>query len=114
MTVSYLSLFYTRFEFGRRLSLFYGQAAVGGALGGILSYLVFSMFPDRHAGGDDGPTSSWKNWQVLFLVEGVLTIVTAVIGFFWLPHSVETAWFLTPEERQYASLRIIRDRSEQA
>ena len=41
VTVSYLSLFYTRFEFGRRLSLFYGQAAVGGALGGVVSYLVF-------------------------------------------------------------------------
>jgi MFS family permease len=108
VTVSYLSLFYTRFEFGRRLSLFYGQAAVGGALGGVLSYLVFSMFPDRH---DDH--SKWQSWQVLFLLEGVLTSLIAIVGYFWLPHSVETAWFLTPEERQYAFFRIIKDRSAQ-
>ncbi|KAF1958437.1 MFS general substrate transporter [Byssothecium circinans] len=114
VTVSYLSLFYTRFEFGRRLSLFYGQAAVGGALGGILSYAVFSMFPDAHddhGTGDGGHNSRWQNWQVLFLLEGVLTAVTAIAGYFWLPHTVETAWFLTPEERKYASSRIIEDRS---
>lgn len=114
VTVSYLSLFYTRFEFGRRLSLFYGQAAVGGALGGVLSYLVFSMFPDAH--DDDGKhtKAGWQNWQVLFVLEGVLTIVTAIIGYFWLPHTVETAWFLTPQEREYASSRVIRDREAQA
>jgi hypothetical protein len=113
--VTYLSLFYTRFEFGRRLSLFYGQAAVGGALGGIISYFVFSHFPGKaddngdHAHDD----ASWQSWQVLFLFEGLLTVIVAILGYFWLPHNVETAWFFTPEERQYASQRIIRDRSEQ-
>ncbi len=33
-TVSYLSLFYTRYEFGVRLGFFYGQTAVAGVLGG--------------------------------------------------------------------------------
>jgi MFS family permease len=115
--VSYLSLFYTRFEFGRRLSLFYGQAAVGGALGGLLSYLVFSHFPkdleDHHGENDPEHNSRWQSWQVLFLLEGSLTMIVAVIGYFWLPHSIETAWFLTPEERQYASQRIIQDRLSQ-
>jgi hypothetical protein len=50
---------------------------------------------------------------VLFLLEGTLTIVVAFIGYFWLPHSIETAWFLTPEERQYASARVVRDRDIQ-
>lgn len=111
VTVTYLSLFYTRFEFGRRLSLFYGQAAVGGALGGIISYLVFSHFRDEN--DVPGPSSAWRPWQVLFLLEGSLTIVFAFAGYFWLPHSVETAWFLTPEERQYASFRVLRDRDMQ-
>lgn len=118
VTVSYLSLFYTRFEFGRRLSLFYGQAAVGGALGGIISYLVFSHFPDiHHDHGDEGDpelNQRWQSWQVLFLLEGSLTIIVAVAGYFWLPHSAETAWFLTPEERAYASSRVIRDRMAQS
>jgi MFS family permease len=117
VTVSYLSLFYTRFEFGRRLSLFYGQAAVGGALGGVLSYVVFSHFPGGpHGHGeerDEEPRKEWQSWQVLFMLEGSLTIIVAATGYFWLPHSAETAWFLTPEERRYASQRIIRDRASQ-
>jgi MFS family permease len=117
VTVSYLSLFYTRFEFGRRLSLFYGQAAVGGALGGVLSYVVFSHFPggphDHGKERDEEPRKEWQSWQVLFMLEGSLTIIVAATGYFWLPHSAETAWFLTPEERRYASQRIIRDRASQ-
>ncbi|KAJ4361854.1 hypothetical protein N0V83_010795 [Neocucurbitaria cava] len=111
VTVAYLSLFYTRFEFGRRLSLFYGQAAVGGALGGIISYVVFSRFHDENKGAE--LNTKWRPWQVLFLLEGCLTVIVAFMGYFWLPHSVETAWFLTPQERQYASLRVIRDRDGQ-
>ncbi|OAK99244.1 MFS general substrate transporter [Phaeosphaeriaceae sp. SRC1lsM3a] len=110
VTVTYLSLFYTRFEFGRRLSLFYGQAAVGGSLGGIISYLVFSRFKDdgEHA------NSKWHPWQLLFLLEGLLTMGVALVGYFWLPHNAATAWFLTPQEREYASSRILRDRETQS
>ncbi|USP78679.1 hypothetical protein yc1106_05953 [Curvularia clavata] len=110
VTVTYLSLFYTRFEFGRRLSFFYGQAAVGGALGGLLSYLVFSRF-----GADRQDTKTgYKPWQVLFLLEGCLTVIIAVIGYFWLPHSADKAWFLAPEERRYACSRVIQDRDLQS
>jgi hypothetical protein len=111
VTVTYLSLYYTRFEFGKRLSLFYGQAAVGGALGGIISYMVFSRF---HEPEGDQKGSAWRPWQVLFLLEGSLTMVVALAGYFILPHSVETAWFLTPDERRYASLRIVQDRDVQS
>ena len=106
VTVTYLSLFYTRFEFGRRLSFFYGQAAVGGALGGVLSYFVFSRFGADRQDANTG----YKPWQVLFLLEGCLTVLVAVIGYFWLPHGADKAWFLAPEERKYACSRIIQDR----
>ncbi|OCL06443.1 MFS general substrate transporter, partial [Glonium stellatum] len=101
VTVSYLSLFYTRFEFARRLSLFYGQAAVAGALGGILSYFVFSHFNNEHPDPSSAasPDNAWKSWQVLFLLEGGSTVIVALTGFFWLPHSAKTAWFLSKEER---------------
>lgn len=117
VTVSYLSLFYTRFEFGRRLSLFYGQAAVGGALGGIISWAVFSSFPkgseDHGSEGDPDVNTKWQSWQVLFMLEGGLTILVALAGYFWLPHNAETAWFLTLDERAYASSRIVADRASQ-
>ena len=44
-TVFYLSLFYTRYEFAQRLGMFYGQSAVAGAFGGLVSYFVFKLFP---------------------------------------------------------------------
>jgi MFS transporter, ACS family, DAL5 transporter family protein len=102
-TVSYLSLFYTRYEFARRLSMFYGQYAIAGALGGILSYGVFSMFPST------GSSTAWKSWQILFILEGITTVVLAMIGFFWLPHNAKTAWFLNSEERVWAEERIKQD-----
>ncbi|KAI8936669.1 hypothetical protein NX059_007066 [Plenodomus lindquistii] len=111
VTVTYLSLFYTRFEFGKRLSLFYGQAAVGGALGGLISYAVFSRFRDDSIEAEGGTT--WRPWQILFLLEGVITMAVAFMGYFWLPHSVESAWFLSPDERRYAALRIVADRDLQ-
>jgi MFS family permease len=65
VTVIYLSLFYTRFESGRRLSLFYGHAAVGGALEDLISYLVFSHFVNDDKGSD----KDWPPWQVHFYWE---------------------------------------------
>ncbi|KAF9636764.1 Major facilitator superfamily [Lasiodiplodia theobromae] len=115
ITVSYLSLFYTRFEFGRRLAVFYGQAAVAGAFGGILSYAVFSRFPGQDGHKIEDPTtppdrSGWHSWQILFLIEGCTTMTIALTGFFWLPERAKTAWFLNPDEREWGEERIKRDR----
>jgi hypothetical protein len=85
--------------------MFYGQYAIAGALGGILSYAVFSRFPHDQSGAE----SAWKSWQILFLLEGGVTVVLAVVGFFWLPHNAKTAWFLSPDEREWAEKRIILD-----
>jgi hypothetical protein len=49
------------------------------------------------------------NWQYLFIIEGSLTIISAIIAWFWLPYGPESAWFLTEEEQTFAVERIIRD-----
>ena len=117
-TVSYLSLFYTRYEFAVRLGFFYGQTAVAGALGGVLSWAVFKHFPQTPSGPHLPPEAIgaavdkgvWKSWEVLFLIEGCTTMVIALIGFLWLPHSADTAWFLNVQERKWAEQRIRLDR----
>lgn len=120
-TVSYLSLWYTRFEFAQRLGVFYGQTAVAGVLGGVLSWAVFSRYergpgdvnppPPLAMAGRAESEGEWRSWEVLFLIEGCLTMAVALLGFFWLPHSAETAWFLSPRERRRAEERIRLDQA---
>lgn len=40
------------------------------------------------------------------IITGLITMVTAVLYWFWFPDSPTTAWFLTHEERAKAILRI--------
>jgi MFS family permease len=105
VTVSYMSMFYTRYEFAKRLAVFYGQSAIAGAIGGLLSYAVFSIFPSSPASPNE-----WKPWQVLFCIEGASTMIIALAGFFFLPHGPEHAWFFTKEEKAWAGERILEDR----
>ncbi|KAF3008273.1 hypothetical protein E8E14_002904 [Neopestalotiopsis sp. 37M] len=55
--------------------------------------------------------TSLHGWQWLFIIEGALTVLIAIIGYFWLPASSSTAWFLTDHERTVARLRSLRDAS---
>lgn len=118
-TVSYMSLFYTKYEFALRLGIFYGMTAVSGVVGATLSWAVFShfpgdvddpsdpQFPPRDGVALDG--TRWKSWEVLFVVEGCMTMTVALIGFMWLPRSADTAWFLSREEKAWAEQRMRLD-----
>jgi Major Facilitator Superfamily len=75
-----------------------------------LSYVVFSAFPPTKQGED---TTSWKSWQVLFMIEGCLTVIIALVGFAWLPHGPGSAWFLSAAEREVAESRVVQDRTSQ-
>jgi len=110
-TVFYLSLFYTRYEFAQRLGIFYGQYAVAGAFGGLVSYVVFSLFPSGPSEGEGEETKGgWQSYQVLFVLEGIFTILVAIITLIWLPTGPGTAWWLTPSERTFAEHRVLDDR----
>ncbi|OIW26182.1 MFS general substrate transporter [Coniochaeta ligniaria NRRL 30616] len=94
----YLSCFYPRFDLAIRVGVFYGQYAIAGAFSGALSYGIFQI----HHG-------SLLNWQYLFVIEGALTCILAVIAWFALPAGPGSAWFLTAEERAFAVERIRAD-----
>lgn len=51
------------------------------------------------------------NWQYLFIIEGSLTILIAILAWFWLPAGPGSAWFLSNEEKVFAVQRIIKDNS---
>ncbi|KAK6069433.1 kinesin motor domain-containing protein [Seiridium cupressi] len=99
-TVFYLTLFYTRGELGFRIALYFGSALLASAFSGLISFGVFQI---KH--------TALQGWQWLFIIEGAITVVVAFVGFFWLPASSSTAWFLTEPEREVARLRSLRDAS---
>ncbi|KAJ5973202.1 hypothetical protein N7481_010412 [Penicillium waksmanii] len=93
----YLSTFYTRFDLGVRIGLFYGQYAIAGAFSGAIAYGVFHLKGSLH------------NWQYLFIIEGALTMFFAVASCLFLPSDPGSAWFLTEPEREFAKERMRLD-----
>ena len=51
---------------------------------------------------DMTPVMGLKNWQWMFLVQGVLTVIVGVFAFFWLVSRPEQAKWLSNEEKQEA------------
>lgn len=95
-----LSFFYLRDELGLRSGLFLSAAPLANTFAGALAYAITSGSP------------ALAKWRVLFLVEGLPTIVMAVVAFFFLPDSPEKARFLNEEEREVARARGVRQAGE--
>ncbi|RVX71349.1 hypothetical protein B0A52_04923 [Exophiala mesophila] len=91
-----LSFFYLRHEHGFRSGIFLAAAPLANTFAGALAYGITSGH------------SRLANWRLLFLVEGIPTILAAPLAFFFLPDSPTTARFLSEEEKQVARARVIR------
>lgn len=87
----YLTMFYRREELQLRQSLFCSAASVAGAFSGILSWAIAKM---------DG-IGNRPGWAWIFLLEGMATVLIAVISIFLLCDSPHNAKLLTPREREY-------------
>ncbi|KAF3014798.1 hypothetical protein E8E14_011638 [Neopestalotiopsis sp. 37M] len=94
--ILYLSGIYRREELALRIGLFYTAASLSGAFGGLLAYGISQI-------GTRGGLNSWR-W--IFVIEGLLTAVVAILVYFILPNGISTAKFLTPEEREFAMNRL--------
>ncbi|KAK0625399.1 major facilitator superfamily domain-containing protein [Bombardia bombarda] len=94
--VLYLSGLYTRQEMALRIGIFYTAASLSGAFGGLLARGLSAIAP---RGGLEG-------WRWIFIIEGLLTVVAGLVAYFLLPTGIATASYLTPEEREFAKLRL--------
>ncbi|TFK76190.1 MFS general substrate transporter [Pluteus cervinus] len=89
------SMFYTREEQTKRVGYWFlmnGTAII------VLGFISFGVL---HA-----QTSNFMPWQWLMIITGLLTLICAVLFWFFFPDSPTTAKFLTPEERVLAVQRI--------
>ncbi|TPX18857.1 uncharacterized protein E0L32_011472 [Thyridium curvatum] len=96
-----LSFFYNRQELGVRVAFYVSAAPLATTFAGALAYGITSGHP------------SIANWRLLFIVEGLPTIVLAVFLYFYLPDSPDTARFLTEEERQVAKARSVQQSGQE-
>lgn len=91
-----LSFFYLRHEVGARLGVFLSASPLANTFAGALAFGITSGH------------SHLANWRLLFLVEGLPTILMAPVAFFVLPDSPDTAQFLNEAEKRIARARNVR------
>ncbi|KII89198.1 hypothetical protein PLICRDRAFT_599098 [Plicaturopsis crispa FD-325 SS-3] len=89
------SMFYTRAEQTRRVGYWFLMN------GFAVIFLGFVSFGVLHTN-----TKNFMPWQWLMVITGIITLFTSVLFWFFFPDSPATAYFLTPEERVAAVLRI--------
>ncbi|KAK6189670.1 hypothetical protein LQW54_013033 [Pestalotiopsis sp. IQ-011] len=95
-----LSIFYTRKEIATRISILYSGNIFATAFAGLIAAATFTTLDGAHG---------LAGWKWLFIIEGVVTFGVAGIGIMMLPDSPLTTSWLTPEERQLAHNRMLRD-----
>ncbi|KEY71233.1 hypothetical protein S7711_02340 [Stachybotrys chartarum IBT 7711] len=95
-----LSLFYTRKEIATRIAILYTGNILATAFAGLIAAGIFHGLDE---------VQGLAGWKWLFILQGVVTFVVAVVGYFVLPDTPLTTTWLTPEERDLAYNRIELD-----
>lgn len=95
-----LSIFYTRKEVATRIAILYTGNILATAFAGLIAAGIFHGLDDA---------MGLAGWRWLFILQGAVTFVIAIVGFFILPDFPLTTTWLTPEERQLAHDRMELD-----
>jgi len=98
-----LSFFFKRDELAFRTGLFISAAPLATSFSGSLAWLITKV-------GDRVPMA---NWRLLFLIEGFPSIIVAVIAWYQIPDSPDTARYLSVRERKVARLRLKEEKGDE-
>ncbi|GAA5993303.1 hypothetical protein JCM10908_001421 [Rhodotorula pacifica] len=91
----YFSFFYNRREIGLRYGLFISTAAVAGMYAGSLAYGLVQAH------------TSIRPWQLLFVVEGVPTILCVPFAWYWIAPAPGKARYLDERQNLISKYRLI-------
>ncbi|EGG07192.1 uncharacterized protein MELLADRAFT_35740, partial [Melampsora larici-populina 98AG31] len=89
------SMFYTHREQGSRTGYWFLMNGISVATSSFLSFGVLHI-----------RSKSFHPWQWFFIFTAIITMSVSLLLLFLFPDSPATAWFLTPDERVKAILRI--------
>ncbi|KAH9896379.1 allantoate permease [Xylariomycetidae sp. FL2044] len=98
-----MSSWYTRSELAHRIAWFYSGSSLANAFGGLIGAGVLGNLSGAHG---------IAGWRWLFIIEGVITIGSAIAAAFILPNYPASTKWLTAEERAYAQWRLMDDTGE--
>jgi len=90
------SFFFKREELALRTGLLISAAPLATSFAGSLAWLIMKA-------GERVPIAAWR---LLFLVEGFPSLIVAVIAWYQIPDSPDTARFLSRREKRVARLRL--------
>lgn len=79
-----------------RLSIYLAGAALSSALGSLLASAILTM----------DSIGTLKGWRMIFLVEGLVTVGVGIAAYFLVTDSIQSAPWLTKEEKALAEARI--------
>ncbi|SCZ93072.1 BZ3500_MvSof-1268-A1-R1_Chr6-2g08444 [Microbotryum saponariae] len=91
----HLSLWYTKPELSKRVSLVLSGGALAGGFSGLIAYGI----------GRLGQTAI-QPWRILFLMEGLPSVLLAIVAFFCYPSRPSKSQFLTEAERALSRARM--------
>ena len=94
MTI-YLTMFYSKRELGLRIGYLFVCSALAGAFGGLLAFAIGNM---------DG-VAGLRGWRWILIIEGLPTLVVAVLAFFLLVNDADSAYFFTEQDKMIMHLR---------
>jgi MFS family permease len=101
-----LSTWYTRFDIGKRYSVFYILGSLASACAGILAYGLMQLKGRQGLNG----------WRWIFIIEGALTCFLGIAAYWMLvdfPDKAHMSWkFLTQREAKFIIDRVDRDRGD--
>jgi MFS family permease len=95
-----LSIFYTRKEVATRIAILYTGNILATAFAGLIAAGIFHGLDD---------VAGLSGWRWLFILQGAVTFVIAIVGFFLLPDFPHDTKWLTPDERALATSRMELD-----
>lgn len=97
-TFYYIGTVYPAYMAGLHMGLVSTSFTLSGAFSALIAYGILQV-----------RSSAWKDWQLLFIIEGTITMFVGAIAFLILPHKLSTAWLFTPDERRHAARRMELD-----
>ena len=101
--ILYLSQWFPAERRGRVTALFMTALPMSGVIGSPVSGWILQTF----AG-----VNGWAGWQWLFLLEGIPTVLVGIVVWFYLDDKIESAKWLSPEEKRLLRDAIHRDNAQ--